>query len=238
MSAGILIVDDDRDLSSMLAEFLGHEGFQVATIEEGGGALGLIAERPFDLVILDVMLPGSSGFDVLREIRQRKPRLPVLMLTARGEAIDRILGLELGADDYLPKPFDPRELAARVRAILRRAAPVGDNTQSSESADSFFVGTLRMDIRRRRATLGGAPLELTGAEFRVLQHLAESRGQPVDRRLLTERALGRTLTLYDRSIDTHVSNLRRKLERQGRSGFEIRSVRGTGYELIETESAS
>ncbi|MFM2110925.1 MAG: DNA-binding response regulator [Gammaproteobacteria bacterium] len=238
MSAGILIVDDDRDLSSMLAEFLGHEGFQVATIEEGGGALGLIAERPFDLVILDVMLPGSSGFDVLREIRQRKPRLPVLMLTARGEAIDRILGLELGADDYLPKPFDPRELAARVRAILRRAATVGDNTQSSESADSFFVGTLRMDIRRRRATLGGAPLELTGAEFRVLQHLAESRGQPVDRRLLTERALGRTLTLYDRSIDTHVSNLRRKLERQGRSGFEIRSVRGTGYELIETESAS
>ncbi|NDB17482.1 MAG: DNA-binding response regulator, partial [Gammaproteobacteria bacterium] len=175
MSAGILIVDDDRDLSSMLAEFLGHEGFQVATIEEGGGALGLIAERPFDLVILDVMLPGSSGFDVLREIRQRKPRLPVLMLTARGEAIDRILGLELGADDYLPKPFDPRELAARVRAILRRAATVGDNTQSSESADSFFVGTLRMDIRRRRATLGGAPLELTGAEFRVLQHLAESR---------------------------------------------------------------
>jgi two-component system response regulator CpxR len=160
------------------------------------------------------------------------------MLTARGEAIDRILGLELGADDYLPKPFDPRELAARVRAILRRAATVGDNTQSSESADSFFVGTLRMDIRRRRATLGGAPLELTGAEFRVLQHLAESRGQPVDRRLLTERALGRTLTLYDRSIDTHVSNLRRKLERQGRSGFEIRSVRGTGYELIETESAS
>ncbi|NBP06906.1 MAG: DNA-binding response regulator [Gammaproteobacteria bacterium] len=238
MSAGILIVDDDRDLSSMLAEFLGHEGFQVATIEEGGGALGLIAERPFDLVILDVMLPGSSGFDVLREIRQRKPRLPVLMLTARGEAIDRILGLELGADDYLPKPFDPRELAARVRAILRRAATVGDNTQSSESADSFFVGTLRMDIRRRRATLGGAPLELTGAEFRVLQHLAESRGQPVERRLLTERALGRTLTLYDRSIDTHVSNLRRKLERQGRSGFEIRSVRGTGYELIETESAS
>ena len=238
MSAGILIVDDDRDLSSMLAEFLGHEGFQVATIEEGGGALGLIAERPFDLVILDVMLPGSSGFDVLREIRQRKPRLPVLMLTARGEAIDRILGLELGADDYLPKPFDPRELAARVRAILRRAATVGDNTQSSESADSFFVGTLRMDIRRRRATLGGAPLELTGAEFRLLQHLAESRGQPVDRRLLTERALGRTLTLYDRSIDTHVSNLRRKLERQGRSGFEIRSVRGTGYELIETESAS
>jgi two-component system response regulator CpxR len=237
MSAGILIVDDDRDLASMLAEFLGHEGFQVVTATEGGGALGLVAERPFDLVILDVMLPGSSGFDVLRELRQRKPRLPVLMLTARGEAIDRILGLELGADDYLPKPFDPRELAARIRAILRRVATAGDYSPGgAEDPANLLIGALKLDIRRRRATLGSTALELTGAEFRVLQQLAESRGQPVDRRLLTERALGRTLTLYDRSIDTHVSNLRRKLERQGQSGIEIRSVRGTGYELIETAS--
>ncbi len=237
MSAGILIVDDDCDLSSMLAEFLGNEGFQVAATSEGGSALGLIGERPFDLVLLDVMLPGSSGFDVLREIRRRKPYLPVLMLTARGETIDRVLGLELGADDYLPKPFDPRELAARVRAILRRAASVGDNAFDSEGPESLVIGALKMDVRRRRTTLGSTTFELTGAEFRVLQHLVESRGQPVHRRLLTERALGRTLTLYDRSIDTHVSNLRRKLERQGRSGIEIRSVRGTGYELIETESA-
>lgn len=237
MSAGILIVDDDRDLASMLAEFLGHEGFQLAAVPDGGSALELIAERPFDLVILDVMLPGSSGFDVLREIRQRKPRLPVLMLTARGEAIDRILGLELGADDYLPKPFDPRELAARVRAILRRAAASGDNATGIASPESLDIGVLKIDLRRRRATVGSTVIDLTGAEFRVLQHLAESLGQPVDRRLLTERALGRKLTLYDRSIDTHVSNLRRKLERQGRSGVEIRSVRGTGYELIETDSA-
>jgi len=237
MSAGILIVDDDSNLSSMLTEFIGSEGFQVATAAEGGSALELIAARPFDLVILDVMLAGSSGFDVLREIRKRKPRLPVLMLTARGEAIDRILGLELGADDYLPKPFDPRELAARIRAVLRRAATAGDDRPGADGSESLFIGALKMDIRRRRATLGSTTLELTGAEFRVLQHLAESRGQPVDRRLLTERALGRTLALYDRSIDTHVSNLRRKLERQGQSGIEIRSVRGTGYELIETESA-
>jgi len=147
MSAGILIVDDDRDLASMLAEFLGHEGFQLAAVPDGGSALELIAERPFDLVILDVMLPGSSGFDVLREIRQRKPRLPVLMLTARGEAIDRILGLELGADDYLPKPFDPRELAARVRAILRRAAASGDNATGIASPESLDIGVLKIDRR-------------------------------------------------------------------------------------------
>jgi len=220
----------------MLAEFLGNEGFQVVTATEGGGALGLMAERPFDLVILDVMLPGSSGFDVLRELRRRKPRLPVLMLTARGEAIDRILGLELGADDYLPKPFDPRELAARIRAILRRVETAGDHSASAEGPENLLIGALKLDVRRRRLTLGSTALELTGAEFRVLQQLAASRGQPVDRRLLTARALGRTLTLYDRSIDTHVSNLRRKLERQGQSGIEIRSVRGTGYELIETAS--
>jgi len=236
MSAEILIVDDDRDFASMLAEFLGNEGFQVVTATEGGGALGLMAERPFDLVILDVMLPGSSGFDVLRQLRQRKPRLPVLMLTARGEAIDRILGLELGADDYLPKPFDPRELTARIRAILRRVATAGDHSASAEGPENLLIGALKLDVRRRRVTLGSTTLELTGAEFRVLEQLAASRGQPVDRRLLTARALGRTLTLYDRSIDTHVSNLRRKLERQGQSGIEIRSVRGTGYELIETAS--
>jgi len=236
MSSGILIVDDDRDLATMLAEFLGNEGFSVTTVADGGSALELLGERSFDLVILDVMLPGSSGFDVLREIRQRKPRLPVLILTARGEAIDRILGLELGADDYLPKPFDPRELAARVRAILRRAAAAIDvNVATAASASPLQVGTLMLDVQRRRATLGGAPLDLTGAEFRVLQHLAECCGQPVDRRLLTERALGRKLMLYDRSIDTHVSNLRRKLERQGEGSLEIRSVRGTGYELINTQ---
>ncbi|MBM4198972.1 MAG: response regulator, partial [Gammaproteobacteria bacterium] len=170
------------------------------------------------------------------QLRQRKPRLPVLMLTARGEAIDRILGLELGADDYLPKPFDPRELAARIRAILRRVETAGDHSASAEGPENLLIGALKLDVRRRRLTLGSTALELTGAEFRVLQQLAASRGQPVDRRLLTARALGRTLTLYDRSIDTHVSNLRRKLERQGQSGIEIRSVRGTGYELIETAS--
>jgi two-component system response regulator CpxR len=177
------------------------------------------------------MLPGSSGFEVLREIRQSKPRLPVLMLTARGEAIDRILGLELGADDYLAKPFDPRELAARIRAILRRTSGAGDTATDATVPAMLQIGRLVLEPKRRRATVSGENVELTSAEFRVLQILIEAATQPVERRLLTERALGRKLTLYDRSIDTHVSNLRRKLERHGPCGIEIRSVRGTGYEL-------
>lgn len=235
MTAHILIVDDDRDLAAMLADFMGHEGFTVALAADETSALQQLADQSFDLVILDVMLPGRSGFDVLRDIRRQKPRLPVLMLTARGEAIDRILGLELGADDYLPKPFDPRELTARIRAVLRRAAGVGD-TVGGATPQNLTVGRLCLDIKRRRGTIGDQPLDLTAAEFRILQLLIESVGIPVERRVLTERALGRKLTLYDRSIDTHVSNLRRKLERLGSGNIEIRSVRGTGYELIDIDA--
>lgn len=234
MTAVILIVDDDRDLANMLAEFIGNEGFQVVAAADAASANEMLASRPVDLVILDVMLPGRSGFDVLREIRRSKPRLPVLMLTARGEAIDRILGLELGADDYLAKPFDPRELAARIRAILRRAGGAGEAVADVAVPAKLQIGHLLLEPRRRRVSLSGADIDVTGAEFRVLQILIEAAGQPVERKLLTERALGRKLTLYDRSIDTHVSNLRRKLDRDGPCGIEIRSVRGTGYELIET----
>ncbi len=236
MTAAILIVDDDRELATMLAEFLGNEGFEALRATDGAAALEVVDRRGVDLVILDVMLPGSSGFDVLRELRQRKSRLPVLMLTARGEAIDRILGLELGADDYLAKPFDPRELAARIRAVLRRTGQSAEAAADTGTPVTLQVGQLALEPRRRRVTLGGTPVDLTGAEFRVLQHLIEATGQPVDRKVLTERALGRKLTLYDRSIDTHVSNLRRKLERQASCGIEIRSVRGTGYELIDLAS--
>jgi DNA-binding response OmpR family regulator len=234
MTAVVLIVDDDRDLANMLAEFIGNEGFQVVAAADAASANEMLASRPVDLVILDVMLPGRSGFDVLREIRRSKPRLPVLMLTARGEAIDRILGLELGADDYLAKPFDPRELAARIRAILRRAGGAGEAVADAAVPAKLQIGHLLLEPRRRRVSLSGADIDVTGAEFRVLQILIEAAGQPVERKLLTERALGRKLTLYDRSIDTHVSNLRRKLDRDGPCGIEIRSVRGTGYELIET----
>lgn len=232
MTSRILLVDDDRDLSSMLEDFMTHEGFEVTLATNDSTAIAAISQTPVDLVILDVMLPGRSGFEILKEIRLLKPRLPVMMLTARGDAIDRILGLELGADDYLPKPFDPRELTARMRAILRRVSVVAE---SSSSESTLTIGHLVLDLKRRRAALDNHPLELTGAEFRILQLLAEEAGQPVERRVLTERALGRKLTLYDRSIDTHVSNLRRKLDRAGSRAIEIRSVRGAGYELIATD---
>ena len=218
----------------MLAEFLDHEGFEVSLAHEApASTLELAAGALPDLIVLDVMLPGRSGFDLLRELRAREARLPILMLTARGDAVDRILGLELGADDYLSKPFDPRELAARIRAVLRRAqAPAAGTGDGDEAPAELRAGTLRLDLARRRADYGGTPVELTAAEFRVLTRLVRDAGHLVSRAELTEHALGRKLTLYDRSIDTHVSNLRRKLERTGARGIEIRAVRGAGYELL------
>jgi len=232
MNARVLIIDDDRDLAAMLGEFLQREGYAVeAHHGADAGVAALRAAEP-DLLILDVMLPERSGLDVLRELRLASSRLPVMMLTARGDPIDRILGLELGADDYLAKPFDPRELLARIRAILRRATATPTSTDASHAGE-LRVGDLYLDLRRRRALLGETTLELTGAEFRVLLGLAQSHGTPVDRSDLTEQALGRKLTLYDRSIDAHVSNLRRKFERAGSTSLQIRAVRGTGYELID-----
>ncbi|MCU0761172.1 MAG: response regulator transcription factor [Steroidobacteraceae bacterium] len=224
----------------MLAEFLDREGFEVQLAHEAPAApLELPGgDAAPDLVVLDVMLPGRSGFDLLRELRAREPRLPILMLTARGDAVDRILGLELGADDYLSKPFDPRELAARVRAVLRRAsAPPAGHADDAAVPAELRAGPLHLDLARRRAACGGVALELTGAEFRVLARLTRDSGRLVGRAELTEHALGRKLTLYDRSVDTHVSNLRRKLERTGVRGIEIRAVRGAGYELLAEPSA-
>lgn len=232
MNSRVLIIDDDRELAAMLGELLQREGYTVEAHHGADtGVAALRAAEP-DLLILDVMLPERSGLDVLRELRLASSRLPVMMLTARGDPIDRILGLELGADDYLAKPFDPRELLARIRAILRRATATPASADASPAGE-LRVGDLHLDLRRRRALLGETTLELTGAEFRVLLGLAQSHGTPVDRADLTEQALGRKLTLYDRSIDTHVSNLRRKFERAGSSSLQIRAVRGTGYELID-----
>ena len=245
MPGHILIVDDDRELSGMLGEYLAREGFDVASAPDAETATSALAAREPDLVILDVMLPGRSGLDLLRELRAARPRLPVLMLTARGDPVDRIIGLELGADDYLPKPFDPRELAARARAILRRAPShatataaggAGDPTAASANDAPLRCGPLQLDLRRRRAALGETTLELTGAEWRVLVCLVQAGDGPVERGALTQQALGRRLALYDRAIDTHVSNLRRKLTAAG-GGVQIRAVRGSGYELIEDDPA-
>jgi two-component system response regulator CpxR len=244
MPGQILIIDDDRELAGMLGEYLEREGFGVTSAADADAATDALAAREPDLVILDVMMPGRSGLDLLRELRATRPRMPVLMLTARGDPVDRIVGLELGADDYLPKPFDPRELAARVRAILRRApspgaADAGGGSGTAVAAPNdtpLQYGPLLLDPRRRRAALRGTQLELTGAEWRVLLCLAQSVDAPVERGALTQQALGRKLALYDRAIDTHVSNLRRKISAAG-GGVQIRAVRGSGYELIEDGSA-
>jgi DNA-binding response OmpR family regulator len=223
----LLIVDDDRELAAMLTEYLDREGFEVTTVADGVQGLAQLAGVAPDLLILDVMLPGMNGLDVLRRIRAERMRIPVLMLTARGDDVDRILGLELGADDYLAKPFNPRELAARIRAILRRAGQ-----SPAQTHELLRVGDIELDMAQHRVTLRGQQIELTGAELRVLGELMRHVGRLVGREQLTEQALGRKLELSDRSIDTHISNLRRKLGIQEGQGLELRGVRGAGYVLI------
>lgn len=225
-SLSVLIVDDDRELAQMLTEYLTAEGFTIAAAHDGNAALTRLNAQKFDLVILDVMLPGLNGFDVLRNLRQTLS-VPVIMLTAHGTDVDRIVGLELGADDYLSKPFNPRELVARIRAVLRRFS----TRDPGAPAPPMSIGQLRLDPATFGVSLSGKQVRLTGTEFRVLEMLMRAPGQVQSRDLLTERVLGRKLTPYDRSIDTHISNLRRKLG-LGAAGLpEIRSIRGTGYVL-------
>ncbi len=227
----VLLVDDDRELTAMLDEYLAREGFRIRAVHDVAAALEPETLAASDVVVLDVMLPGGSGLDVLRTLRARGARLPILMLTARGDDVDRIVGLELGADDYLPKPFNPRELVARLRALLRRVA----QPASSDVAE-LRVGSLRLDVARHRVEIAGRAVELTGAEFRVLAELMRGAGRVLRREELTERALGRPLEAFDRSIDTHVSNLRRKLGQHGDADVSIRGIRGVGYLLAPPEA--
>ncbi|WP_243042318.1 response regulator transcription factor [Dyella sedimenti] len=221
----ILIVDDDRALAALLAEYLQREGFTVDVAHDGEGGLAQLhnpATRP-DLLILDVMMPGRDGLETLRELRL-KHRLPVIMLSARGEPVDRVIGLELGADDYLTKPCLPRELLARVRAQLRRHTPA--------AAGTLQVGVLRLEPSERRAYVGEQELPLTGAEFQLLLALAQRAGELVDKATLTRMALGRELERFDRSIDVHVSRVRHKLAEASAQAPRIESVRGAGYSLV------
>lgn len=229
----ILLVDDDRELTGMLAEYLSREHFVVEVCHDGSEAAALLqAAGRCDLVVLDVMLPGTNGLDVLRGLRAQRSAPPVLMLTARGDDVDRIVGLELGADDYLPKPFNPRELVARLRAILRRGAD-----RPTPSDEVVEVAPIRLDARRHSVKVRDVAVTLTGAEMRVLEVLMRSVGRVVSREQLTEQALGRELELYDRSVDTHVSNLRRKLKLVPPAEPEIRGIRGAGYLLTQPGTA-
>lgn len=218
----LLLIDDDQELCELLATWLAQEGFEVRAAHDGSAARLALEQQLPDAVILDVMLPDGSGLELLRQLRQQYSELPVLMLSARGEPLDRILGLELGADDYLAKPCDPRELTARLRAVLRRSQPAMPSGQ-------LACGDLCFSPARGIATVDQLEVSLTLSEGRILEALLAQAGEPLDKQALAQLALGRKLTLYDRSLDMHVSNLRRKLGPHADGRPRIVALRGRGY---------
>jgi len=221
----ILLVDDDAELCSLLTEFLQREGFTVECAHEGHLGLEMAAKPGVDLVVLDVMLPGIDGFEILKRLRQTS-KVPVMMLTARGEDVDRIVGLELGADDYLAKPFNPRELAARIRAILRRYSP-----RPPAHSARLEVNGITLDPGAREVFSNGKSVELTTFEFDILELLMRSAGHVLSRDALMENFYSRKATPYDRSLDMHISHLRKKLDR-GES--LIKTIRGVGYQFTSS----
>ncbi len=225
----ILVIDDDTELCELLCDYLTPEGFEIETVNEAHAGVEKALAVEYGLVVLDVMLPGMSGFDVLRHIRE-KSKVPVIMLTARGDDIDRIVGLEMGADDYLPKPFNPRELVARIRAIQRRAeAPVEKEESTAESVPRLLIGDLELNGGTREVRRNGEAIELTAVEFTLLEVLMRSAGKVIEREELVRKVLGRRLSPYDRSIDVHVSSLRKKLGNRIGDSERIKTVRGVGY---------
>jgi two-component system response regulator CpxR len=222
MNNHILIIDDDKALCSILSQYLKLEDFQVLCVHDGETGLKKALSQSFDAIILDVMLPKLNGFEVLKAFRAHYDT-PVLMLTARASDLDRIIGLEIGADDYLPKPCSPQELIARLRAILRRS-------QTHQPVKPILERHhIVVDCAKREATLAGLPLELTNAEFNILELLIKSPGQAFSKEELTEYALGRKYTAFDRSIDVHISNLRNKLGDNPKGEPILKTVRGFGY---------
>lgn len=224
----LLIIDDDKELSGMLAEYLRSEGFDVDAVFDGLSALEKVKVQQYDALVLDVMMPGLDGFGVLRHIRGYSA-VPILMLTAKGDDVDRIVGLEMGADDYLSKPFNPRELLARVKAVLRRSQLP---TALLAEENPLVSGKLKMDMSSRTATASDALMELTSTEFNLLYILLRQVGHVVTKEMLSQSAMGRPLEKYDRSIDMHMSNLRKKLTQYGLP-LSIVTVRGQGYQLVD-----
>jgi DNA-binding response OmpR family regulator len=218
----VLLIDDDTELSKLLEEYLQSEQFELDAAHDGPSGLEKALTNHYAAVILDVMLPGMSGLDVLKQLRQ-KSSVPVLMLTARGSELDRILGLELGADDYLPKPFNPRELVARLRAILRRSSGTAGASQP------IHLAGVELHPESRSVTCNSRPVSLTGAEFDLLFTFLRNPGKIITREDLTQAALGRPMSPMDRSIDVHVSNLRRKLGPYDGDQERIKAIRGSGY---------
>lgn len=226
--AKILIIDDDQQLTTLFQDYLEAESFEVDIIHNGRDGLIAALSTRYDLIILDMMLPDTTGTEILKTLRQ-KSMLPVLMFTAKGDDIDRIIGLESGADDYVPKPCTPRELVAHIRAILRRAT----SSTSNQNDSAIVTGLLALYSEKREATWSGESLDLTSTEFNLLEILARNVGKIVSKQALSEYALGRPLERYDRSIDVHISSIRQKIGQQNDSHAYIQTIRGHGYQLIK-----
>ena len=220
----VLIIDDDEELCELVSEYLGVEGFETAVVNDGASGLEAARSGKYDLAILDVMLPKMNGFEVLKNLRTDSS-LPVLMLTARGDDMERIVGLESGADDYLPKPFNPRELVARLRAIMRRVN--GDDGE--KGSDKITVEDIELSETSRSAKLNGEEVVLTSVEFDLLKHLLMEAGKIIKKEDLSIRVLDRELSPFDRSLDMHISNLRKKLGHREDGSERIKTVRSVGY---------
>lgn len=227
----VLLVDDDVDLTEMLSLYLVREGFDVHVVHDGESGVAEATRAAYAIVVLDIMMPRMSGIEALRRIRAAS-QVPVLMLTARGENVDRIVGLDMGADDYVPKPCTPGELAARIRAILRRTG-TREPASAQSSPRVLQVGELALWPGNRRALWCGEPLELTGTEFSLLDVLARHAGQLVSKDAISQQAFGRPLARFDRRIDVHISSIRQKLGTRPDGQSWIQSVRGMGYQLLE-----
>ncbi len=230
MMEKILIVDDDIELTTLFEDYLKKEHFDIDVASDGLSGIAAAQTQQYDLIILDVMLPKMTGTEILIKLRQSS-NVPILMFTAKGEDLDRIIGLESGADDYVAKPCTPRELVARIRAILRRTDR-SDDTQS-ENSEPLHIGPLKLSSETRRATWFDVELDLTSTEFNLLETLALNAGKVVNKNELSEQALGRKLIKYDRSIDVHMSSIRHKLGNQQDGHSYIQTIRGKGYQLIK-----
>ena len=225
----ILLVDDDQELCELLARYLQREGIDVDQVHKGPDGLRQALTQPYDAMVLDVMMPGMTGLEVLTELR-KKSQLPVVMLTAKGDEMDRIVGLEIGADDYLPKPCNPRELIARLRAVLRRSQP----EPVTKNADVIRIDELEINHSQHHVLKNNEPLELTVTEYNILNTLVSHLGNVVEKNQLAEEAMSRSLTLFDRSLDMHLSNLRKKLPERQDDKARIRTLRGRGYMWLDT----
>ncbi len=229
----ILLVDDDQELCELLSRYLQREGIETDQVHTGTEGLEQGLSQPYDAMVLDIMLPGMSGLEVLTELR-KKSDLPVVMLTAKGDEMDRIVGLEVGADDYLPKPCNPRELIARLRAVLRRTQ--NDNNPTSAEDDVIRIDELEIDHSQHQVLKNSEPLELTVTEYNILNTLVSHLGKVVEKNQLAEEAMSRSLTLFDRSLDMHLSNLRKKLGMHDSGQTRIKTIRGVGYMYVSAEA--